>query len=210
MNSGWRSKRSFIGQINDFWTSVTNVFPQNRTFWRQKKLRDVARVTNLFCFVSRGGSTLYWSARLGRPTKCLSKANPALAASLDSWPLRRVQINACMLRMLHMCACNIKTKKNGNWLGPVMDLFGRLLDLSLENNAFHAALMDLFQKNSSRLIKLIVTTRPNLSWHYGMLVSWGVMLFSRASYCPGCAAHKQNDSFCTCPLECISTFWSGT
>jgi hypothetical protein len=57
---------------------------------------------------------------------------------------------------------------------------------------------------------LIVTTRPNLSWHYGMLVSWGVMLFSRASYCPGCAAHKQNDSFCTCPLECISTFWSGT
>jgi hypothetical protein len=34
MNSGWRLKRSFIGQINDFWTSVTNVFPQNRTFWR--------------------------------------------------------------------------------------------------------------------------------------------------------------------------------
>jgi hypothetical protein len=29
-----------------------------------------------------------------------------------------------------------------------------------------AALMDLFQKNSSRLIKLIVTARPNLSWHY--------------------------------------------
>jgi hypothetical protein len=27
--------------------------------------------------------------------------------------------------------------------------------------------MDLFQKLSSRLIKLIVTTRPNLSWHYG-------------------------------------------
>ncbi len=72
-----------------------------------------------------------------------------------------------MLRMLHMCACNIKTKKNGNWLGPVMDLFGRLLDLSLENNAFPAALMDLFQKNSSRLIKLIVIARPNLSWHYG-------------------------------------------
>ncbi len=46
--------------INDFWTSVTNVFPQNRTFWRQKKLCDVARVTNLFCFVSGGGgSTLY-------------------------------------------------------------------------------------------------------------------------------------------------------
>jgi hypothetical protein len=67
-----------------------------------------------------------------------------------------------------MCACNIKTKKNGNWLGLVMDLFGRLLDLSLENNAFPAALMDLFQKISSRLIKLIVTARPNLSWHYGM------------------------------------------
>ncbi len=48
-----------------------------------------------------------------------------------------------------------------------MDLFGRLLDLSLENNAFPAALMDLFQTNSSRLIKLIVTARPNLSWHYG-------------------------------------------
>jgi hypothetical protein len=48
-----------------------------------------------------------------------------------------------------------------------MDLFGKLLDLSLENNAFPAALMDLFQKNSSRLIKLIVTARPNLSWHYG-------------------------------------------
>ncbi len=79
----------------------------------------------------------------------------------------RVQINACMLRMLHMCACNIKTKKNGNWLGPIMDLFGRLLDLSLENNAFHATLMDLFQKNSSRLIKLIIIARPNLSWHYG-------------------------------------------
>ncbi len=106
MNSGWRPKRSFIGQINDFWTSVTNVFPQNRTFWCQKKLRVVARVTNLFCFVSGGGSTLYWLARPG----------------------------------------NIKTKKNGNWLGPVMDLFGRLLDLSLENNAFPAALMDLFQK----------------------------------------------------------------
>jgi hypothetical protein len=45
-----------------------------------------------------------------------------------------------------MCACNIKTKKNGNWLGPVMDLF---------------------QKISSRLIKLIVIARPNLSWHYG-------------------------------------------
>jgi hypothetical protein len=67
-----------------------------------------------------------------------------------------------------MCACNIKTKKNGNWLGPVMDLFGRLLDLSLENNAFLATLMDLFQKISSRLIKLIVTARPNLSWHYSM------------------------------------------
>jgi hypothetical protein len=51
-----------------------------------------------------------------------------------------------------------------------MDLFGRLLDLSLENNAFPAALMDLFQKNSSRLIKLIVTARPNLSWHYGMWI----------------------------------------
>ncbi len=48
-----------------------------------------------------------------------------------------------------------------------MDLFGRLLDLSLENNAFPAAMMDLFQKNSSRLIKLIVTAHPNLSWHYG-------------------------------------------
>jgi hypothetical protein len=69
-----------------------------------------------------------------------------------------------------MCACNIKPKKNGNWLGPIMDLFGRLLDLSLENNAFLVALMDLFQKNSSRLIKLIVTARPNLSWHYG---KWG-------------------------------------
>jgi hypothetical protein len=66
-----------------------------------------------------------------------------------------------------MCACNIKTKKNGNWLGLVMDLFGRLLNLSLENNAFPTALMDLFQKNSSRLIRLIVTARPNLSWHYG-------------------------------------------
>ncbi|CAM6069353.1 unnamed protein product [Sphagnum tenellum] len=81
----------------------------------------------------------------------------------------RVQINACMLKMLHMCAYNIKTQKNGIWLGPVMDLFGILLDLSLENNAFPAALMDLFQKHSSRLIKLIVTARPNLSWHYGSL-----------------------------------------
>ncbi len=106
MNSGWRPKRSFIGQINDFWTSITNVFPQNRTFWRQKKLLAVARVMNLWTY--------------------------------------------------------------GNWLGPVMDLFGKLLDLSLENNAFPAALMDLFQKNSSRLIKLIVTAHPNLSWHYGM------------------------------------------
>jgi len=44
--------------------------------------------------------------------------------------------------------------------------FCRLLDLSLENNAFPAALMDLFQKNSSRLIKLIVTARLNLLWHY--------------------------------------------
>jgi hypothetical protein len=68
-----------------------------------------------------------------------------------------------------MCACNIKIKKNGNWLRPVMDLFGRLLDLSLENNAFPPALMDLFQKISSRLIKLIITARPNLSWHYGTL-----------------------------------------
>jgi hypothetical protein len=51
-----------------------------------------------------------------------------------------------------------------------MDLFGRLLDLSLENNAFLAALMNLFQNISSRLIKLIVTTRPNLSWHYGILL----------------------------------------
>jgi hypothetical protein len=67
-----------------------------------------------------------------------------------------------------MCACNIKTKKNGNWLGPGMDLLGRLLDLSFENNAFPVALMDLFQKLSSRLIILIVTTRPNLSWHYGI------------------------------------------
>jgi len=49
-----------------------------------------------------------------------------------------------------------------------MELFGRLLDLSFENNAFPAALMDLFQKNSSRLIKLIVTARSNFSWHYGM------------------------------------------
>jgi hypothetical protein len=57
---------------------------------------------------------------------------------------------------------------NGNWLGPVMDLFGRLLDLSIENNAFPTALMDFFQKISSRLIKLIVTARPNLSWHYGI------------------------------------------
>jgi len=55
MNLGWRLKRSFIGQTNDFWTSVTNVFPKNRTFWRQKKLRTVVRVTNLFCFVSEGG-----------------------------------------------------------------------------------------------------------------------------------------------------------
>jgi hypothetical protein len=39
-----------------------------------------------------------------------------------------------------------KQKKNGNWLGLVMDLFGRLLDLSLENNAFPVALMDLFPK----------------------------------------------------------------
>jgi hypothetical protein len=70
-----------------------------------------------------------------------------------------------------MCACNIKTKKNGNWLGPVMDLFGRLLDLSLENNAFLVALMDLFQKNSSRLIKLVVIARSNLSWHYGTFLS---------------------------------------
>jgi hypothetical protein len=116
MNSGWRPKRSFIGQINDFWTSVTNVFPQNPDLLAPKKA-----------------------------DKCLY-----------------------MLRMLHMCACNIKTKKNGNWLGPVMNLFGRLLDLSLENNAFPAALMDLFQKISSRLIKLTVTARPNLSWHYGM------------------------------------------
>jgi len=67
-----------------------------------------------------------------------------------------------------MCACNIKTKKNGNWLGLVMDLFGRLLDLSLENNAFPAIVMDLFQKISSRLIKLIVKAHPNLSWHYGI------------------------------------------
>ncbi len=51
-----------------------------------------------------------------------------------------------------------------------MDLFGRLLDLSLENNAFPVALMDLFQKISSRLIKLIVTARPNLSWHYSICV----------------------------------------
>jgi hypothetical protein len=67
----------------------------------------------------------------------------------------------------HVCLQH-QNKKKGNWLGPVMDLFGRLLDLSLENNAFPAALMDLFQKNSSRLIKLIVTARPNLSWHYGI------------------------------------------
>jgi len=59
VNSGWRPKQFFIGQINDFWTSVTNVFPQNWTFWRQKKLRTVARVMNLFCFISKGGSTLY-------------------------------------------------------------------------------------------------------------------------------------------------------
>jgi hypothetical protein len=65
-----------------------------------------------------------------------------------------------------MCVCNIKTKKNGNWLGSVMDLSGKLLDLSLENNAFPAALMDLFQKNSSKLIKFIVTAHSNLSWHY--------------------------------------------
>jgi len=66
----------------------------------------------------------------------------------------------------HVCLQH-QNKKNGNWLGPVMDLFGRLLDLSLENNAFPTAVMDLFQKNSSRLIKLIVIARPNLSWHYG-------------------------------------------
>jgi len=123
MNSGWRPKRSFIGQINDFWTSVTNVFPQNRTFWRQKNLHANAHVTNLFCFVSGGGRPCTDQQGLAGP-------------------------------------------QNGNWLGPVMDLFGRLLDLSLENNAFPIALMDLFQKNSSRLIKLIVTTHPNLSWHY--------------------------------------------
>ncbi len=167
MNSGWRPKRSFIGQINDFWTSVTNIFPQNRTFWRQKNLRAVARVTNLFCFVSGGGG--------GRPcTDQQGLAGPqndlctgsSLPCNADQC---RMQINACMLIMLHMCAYNIKTKKNGNWLGPVMDLFGRLLDLSLENNAFPTALMDLFQKNSSRLIKLIVTARPNLSWHYGII-----------------------------------------
>jgi hypothetical protein len=70
-----------------------------------------------------------------------------------------------------------KQKKNGNWLGPVMDLFGRLLDLSLENNAFPAALMDLFQKNSSRLIKLILSARPNLSWHYGILESLHSSIF---------------------------------
>jgi hypothetical protein len=84
-----------------------------------------------------------------------------------------------------MCACNIKTKKNGNWLGPVMDLFGRLLDLSLENNAFPVALMDLFQKISSRLIKLIVTARPNLSWHYGIIFSMpGHKASTQMSFCP--------------------------
>jgi hypothetical protein len=50
-----------------------------------------------------------------------------------------------------------------------MDLFGRLLDLALENNAFPAALMDIFQKISSRLIKLIVTARPNLSLDSGSI-----------------------------------------
>ncbi len=144
LNSGWRPKRSFIGQINDFWTSVTNVFPQNRTFWHQKKLGAVARVTNLFLLRFRGG---------GRQP-CTDPQG--LAGPQNVFP------KPTQLRMLHMCACRIKTKKNGNWLGPVMDLFGRLLDLSLENNAFPAALMDLFQKNSSRLIKLIVTARPNL------------------------------------------------
>ncbi len=58
-----------------------------------------------------------------------------------------------------------------------MDLFGRLLDLSLENNAFPIALMDLFQKISSRLIKLIVTARPNLSWHYGNLGTSSMTLY---------------------------------
>jgi hypothetical protein len=91
-----------------------------------------------------------------------------------------------------MCACNIKTKKNGNWLGPVMDLFGRLLDLSLENNAFPAALMDLFQKNSSRLIKLIVTARPNLLWHYG------------SSYLPPLEPCSPNDQILSTERVCFA------
>jgi hypothetical protein len=48
VNLGWRPKRSFIGQINDFWTSVTNVFPQNRTFWRQKKGLELLRSVSSF------------------------------------------------------------------------------------------------------------------------------------------------------------------
>jgi hypothetical protein len=48
--------------------------------------------------------------------------------------------------------------------GPFWQIIGPFL----ENNAFLATLMDLFQKISSRLIKLIVTARPNLSWHYSM------------------------------------------
>ncbi len=83
MNSGWRPKQSFIGQINDFWTSVTNVFPQNRTFWRQKGV-----LLNLLM------------------------DNQGSASFSGDWRLEtRVQINACMFKMLHMCACNIKTKK---------------------------------------------------------------------------------------------------
>jgi hypothetical protein len=68
----------------------------------------------------------------------------------------------------HVCLQH-QNKKKWKLAWTCNDLFGRLLDLSLENNAFPAALMDLFPKHSSRLIKLIVTTRLNPSWHYGKL-----------------------------------------
>jgi hypothetical protein len=50
--------------------------------------------------------------------------------------------------------------------------------------------MDLFQKISSRLIKLIVTARPNLSWHYGKLGSFGYF-FKRTSLS---GLHENSDS----------------
>ncbi len=80
MNSGWRPKRSFIGQINDFWTSVTNVLPQNRTFWRQKKLRAVVRVTNLFCFVSGGGVDLVLISKAWQAHKMSFQSQPIISS----------------------------------------------------------------------------------------------------------------------------------